>query len=80
MCDNPPCWNPEHLKVGTARANNEDKARKLRASAKLSPDRVVRIREMLAYGATLNTVAATFGVTYGAIFAIKHHRTWKHVE
>jgi len=31
-CDNPPCVNPKHLRVGTVQANNEDMVNKRRHS------------------------------------------------
>lgn len=31
ICDNPCCVNPEHMKLGTVRENNEDRAKKGRS-------------------------------------------------
>lgn len=30
-CDTPPCWNPDHLTAGTAKANYDDMVRKARS-------------------------------------------------
>lgn len=79
-CDNPPCWNPDHLKVGSVLENNEDKARKLRASSKLTADQVRQIRNLLDYGMPYAEIGRRFGVSDVAVWNIRHRRTWKHVE
>lgn len=87
ICDNPPCCNPAHLRVGTQKDNVRDcikKGRfrpgKLRVKAKLNPDAV---REILAaptgYG-TGEALAKKFGVTSAAISAVRSRKNWKHVE
>jgi hypothetical protein len=47
---------------------------------RLTADAVREIRNMLSYGATLQSAADRFGVTRNSIFAVKHGRTWKHVK
>ena len=55
-CDNPPCINPEHLSLGTWKANSEDCSAKNRWNppsafdhykAVLSPDAILAIRDLL---------------------------------
>jgi hypothetical protein len=43
-CDNPACFNPDHLFLGTHRDNMEDMVRKGRSQRKLSDEAVAEIR------------------------------------
>lgn len=79
-CDNPPCCNPKHLRAGTSDENNKDKAKKLRASAKLTPDAVRQIRAMASAGHSVVSIAKHVGVSYGSIYPVLDGRTWRHVE
>jgi len=84
-CDNPPCWNPEHLFLGTKGDNNTDRAAKGRSArgekhcrAKLTWERVREIRKMARAGLlTQCEIAQDYGVTKQAIWAIVHEKTWK---
>lgn len=93
-CDNPACFNPAHLFVGTQADNLRDMARKGRGqgrcgvgknrgqrngSSKLTPDDVRRIRQLAADGVTNRDVAAMFGISASAVSLIKHHHRWGHV-
>lgn len=86
-CDNPPCWNPAHLRLGTNRDNINDKVskgRQARGAAigrqRLTEEDVRAIRNSLAYGVPLVELAKRYSVTDGAIWMIQHGRTWKHVK
>lgn len=84
-CDNPPCVNPAHLSVGTARDNTLDAVAKGRmvgsktGSAKLKEEDVLDIRARLAAGATCKELAAVYGVWPGAIRFIQTRHSWKHI-
>ena len=71
-CDNPPCVNPDHLFLGTARDNSHDREAKGRGNqprglangrAKLSDDDVRGIRRMIRQGFTHRATADEFGVS-----------------
>lgn len=72
-CDNPPCVNPSHLFLGTAKDNNQDRSRKGRGrenrvfgesspTAKISDADVAAIRALVAAGSTQQAAADRFGI------------------
>lgn len=88
-CDNPPCVRPDHLFVGTAFDNMQDRHRKGRTrvahgerqhAAKLSAAAVRAIRAR--YGKDGNSyvsLAAEYQVTPGTIVHIIKGRSWRHL-
>jgi DNA invertase Pin-like site-specific DNA recombinase len=85
-CDNPPCVRPDHLFLGTQRANIEDMRAKGRAArgvnhfrAKLDPDKVREIRSARAAGESPYSIAARIGVSPPTVYAVLGGKTWKHV-
>lgn len=86
-CDNPPCVNPAHLRVGTNQDNVRDCVDRGRKpvgvqmpTAKLNEDKVRLIREMASNGATQMSLAALFGVSQPLISGILGGTKWKHVR
>lgn len=74
-CDNPPCVNPAHLRVGTKGENNKDTAIRKRHNyglkhwnGKLTTQQIVEIRESNELHAAL---AAKYGVSKSHISHIK---------
>lgn len=86
-CDNPPCVNPSHLFLGTKGDNTRDMVAKGRhargvrngGGVKLDDDRVRAIRDRLAIGDRIASIARDFCVSWTAIQFIRDGRTWKHV-
>jgi hypothetical protein len=75
-CDNPPCCNPNHLKVCTHAENVADKVAKGRQhtfssvsspNAKFSEDDVHHIRYLKRTGATKNAIALLYEVSISCI-------------
>lgn len=93
ICDNPPCCNPHHLMLGSAKSNVIDMLIKNRqgfrknlalgtrnANAKLTEDAVRAIRKAYASGAaTQQELAEKHGVTQPCIGSIVRNQTWRHV-
>lgn len=87
-CDNPPCCNPNHLFVGSAKDNTADMIRKGRESA---PPRSfgashhnakfdeAAARAIIEDPRTLHVIAADYGVSWMTVFRLKHRQTWKHL-
>lgn len=70
VCDNPPCVNPAHLRLGTHAENMADMAAKRRspwgersARLKLTDADVAEARQMRADGALHREIAERFGVS-----------------
>lgn len=88
-CDNRVCVNPDHLFLGTAKDNSDDKLRKGRDShafgelhgrARLSEGHVKDIREAIGNGRTSQSLADQYGVPRRTIRDIKTWRTWRHLS
>lgn len=84
-CDNPACFNPEHLRAGTAKENSKDMIDRLRGCqgerapwAKLTDEKVRKIRSLPAPDSS--TLAAQFRVSPTTIRHVLARRTWKHVS
>ena len=86
-CDNPPCVNPAHLFLGTARDNAQDARRKGRTAkgerqghSKLSTADVYSIRYRSLQGERNINLAKEYGVTDATICEILHRKSWQHLE
>lgn len=80
-CDNPRCFNPEHLTVGTQKENMRRAADKGRMGGKkLTPTAAGEIKWLLARGATQRELATRYGVSTTAIGHIYRKQTWREVE
>ncbi len=86
-CDNPPCCNPNHLFIGTSKANKEDAMRKRRHAfgeragrAKLKEAEVLEIRRLDSVGGrTRLSLAAQFGISGRQITGICRKDSWSHI-
>lgn len=84
-CDNPACFNPKHLFLGTRTDNAKDRDAKGRVAhgenhyrKKLSSKDVKEIKALLKLGVPPKKIADSFtSVTSGAIQNIKSGKTWK---
>jgi hypothetical protein len=83
-CDNPACFNPDHLSKGSNFDNQMDKVYKGRQAkgvingrAKLTDEIVRLIRSDNRSG---KVVGKEFGVSDAVVYLIKHRRIWKHVD
>ena len=87
-CDNPPCVNPAHLRLGTAADNRADMYRRGRARggsvsrpgelnpvAKLTTDQVAEIRAM-AGSCTQRALAARFDISPAQVSRILNGKRW----
>ena len=85
QCDNPPCANPAHLRLGTPADNNLDMVQKRRHhhgekhyKAKLNDEKVRRILA-LASNHTNIELAQMFEVSPSAITCLLRGVTWRHL-
>lgn len=88
-CDNPKCFNPSHLFLGTPRDNAQDCLKKGRwtslkgtanANAKLTDESVRLMREMKNQGASTRELAAMFSVSDSLVSVVVRRKKWAHVE
>lgn len=90
-CDNHLCVNIRHLYTGTQGRNTQDQydrnrrpnihyARGERAGrARLTPEKVLRIRERYGDGESQQRIAEDYGVSQVAISSIVRRKSWTHV-
>ena len=77
-CDNPSCVNPNHLFIGTANDNNQDRSRKGRNNSKLTRADINEIRKL--YNETdisQLSLAKTYNVDNALISLIIANKLWK---
>lgn len=85
-CDNPPCCNPKHLRLGTNASNVLDRQQKGRtakgedkSNSKLNE---AIVREMRALAGEMKTadIAQRFGVGNATVRRVLARRSWAHVK
>lgn len=89
-CDNPSCVNPAHLRWGTPQDNARDAVLRGRCcrwagkrrgdqnpNARLTRDMVADIRRS---GRSVSSLAAEYGLSYSAMWAVCRGVSWKGVE
>lgn len=88
ICDNPPCVNPAHLRLGSKADNNRDMYEKGRCRsapgeahgmARLKAVQVLEIRARVAAGERRVLLASEFGVCLSVIGHIVTGRSWRSV-
>lgn len=84
-CDNPLCVNPDHMFIGTAKDNMQDRERKGRGAdrhgskngkTKLTVETVHAIR---AAEGTTRDLAKQFGISPAQLNKIRNRKVWTHV-
>ncbi|BBA26449.1 HNH endonuclease [Pectobacterium phage PPWS4] len=87
-CDNPSCYNIEHLELGTQKENMQDASNRGRVNktikargeaqglSKLTAELVEQIRES-SLGCT--TLARELGVSKSTILRVRQGKTWRHI-
>jgi hypothetical protein len=86
QCDNPACFNPEHLFQDTNAGNVKDRVKKCRSvmgesvhtSIFIESD-ILKIRALLNDGLPQVEVAKMYNVGRDTIWKIHHRKTWKHI-
>jgi hypothetical protein len=95
ICDNPSCCNPDHIYLGSAQDNVDDRDSRGRYvahgcggyrvkgeehhQAKLTDELVLSIKQKISEGYTNVTLARDFGVAKCTISRIKRGVSWQHV-
>ena len=90
-CDNPPCFNPEHLFIGTHKDNCQDAKRKgrvrcgwvpgmLHGNSKLTDSMVIELRSTYKpFVRTIKMFSKKFGVSFGCVVKALYGQTWAHI-
>lgn len=85
-CDNPPCFNPDHLFAGPPAVNVQDMKKKDRHSrggqsgtAKLSEQQVIDIRRRFESGERASELALEFGMNGKYIYRVINGTLWAHI-
>lgn len=83
-CDNPPCFNPDHLFIGTQQENLQDMINKGRESfnnnSKFTEDQVKDIRKYFILGWSRKEITEKYSdISYYTICDIINGRTWRNI-
>lgn len=87
-CDNPACYNIEHLLLGTQKENMADmyeRGRENRNAAKGTKQHLAKldddkVRYILASTKTGLALARELGVTKHTIYRVRSGKTWRHIN
>ena len=86
-CDNPPCVNPHHLRLGTQQDNADDTVRRgrtarggLNGHAKLTAEMVGEAKKRCSAGESYASIAREFGVTGTTISRSVRGLRWGHLN
>lgn len=94
-CDNPPCCNPDHLRLGTHSQNHADMVAKGRHSyppkqmmvgatnpnASLTDRQAKEVYALTQAGTlTLKQIGARYGITLSMVSRIKLKKSWSHIH
>lgn len=88
-CDCPPCTNPSHLFLGTAKDNTQDMLNKnrhwvpkgqLRTNAKLTNEQVIEMRkEFDSHQIERKDLAAKYDISLSVLYRIAKREIWSHI-
>lgn len=85
-CDTPLCVRPDHLFLGTAKDNADDRDSKGHGYSgsqhhlsKLDDDKIRQIRKLHSEGISQRVIAKKFGITQPNVGYITRGETWRHV-
>jgi len=84
---NPACCCPDHLKIGDAKENANDRKKDGRDmtigeknwNSKLTENQVIEIKRRLISGEVGANLAIEFGLSRTHVYSIKHGKSWSHV-
>lgn len=79
-CDNPPCVNPYHLWLGSAKDNLRDMCYKLRHNHKLTVADVKLIRSLALEGIKPSVLAKQFSLHVTNIRRVINRKTWDWID
>jgi hypothetical protein len=81
-CDNPSCFNPDHLRIGTADDNVQDRfdRHKWGKIAKLNPEQIEQIKAEYASGRTQKDIATEYGVNQSTVSRIVGGQRWSRLK
>lgn len=85
-CDNPKCFNPAHLFLGTHTDNMQDMSKKGRQRTPLGIDHPQtylseqQVREIKQSKVSLKELSIKYNTTMATISNIRRGKTWKHIK
>lgn len=85
-CGNARCCNPDHLYLGTAKDNQQDRIKHNTSNrgsrcgtARLTEKQVIQIKKLILQKVKLIDIAVQFNVSESTIKHIKQNRNWAHI-
>lgn len=85
-CDNPSCYNIEHLELGTPKDNSGDMVARGRSKAgsknhnSILTEEIVREVRKKALTMRQKDIAAEYGLSIACVSQVVNFKSWKHVK